>query len=96
MTWGSYVHCQDLGKERNCQLKKYNKLCIVPSLVMLAQRADGADSRQERPAAFCNLIFMNGSTDYVELYAYEVNAVSPIAVSGSTNTYFNGFLARAA
>lgn len=43
-----------------------------------------------------SLIYMNGSTDYVELYAYEVNASSPICVSGSTNTYFNGFLARAA
>jgi hypothetical protein len=42
-----------------------------------------------------SLIFMNGSTDYVELYAYEVNAVSPTCVSGATNTYFSGFLARA-
>jgi hypothetical protein len=42
------------------------------------------------------VVFLNGSTDYVELYAYSVNATSPICQSGSTNTYFSGSLARTA
>jgi hypothetical protein len=40
------------------------------------------------------LVYMNGSTDYVELYLY-VNA-SGTVLTGATNTYFQGVLVRAA
>ena len=41
------------------------------------------------------LISLNGSTDYVELYAY-ITATTAVVSSGSEFTYLSGFLARAA
>ena len=44
----------------------------------------------------CNgLIYLNGTTDYVELYIY-ITASSPIFGGGIGNTFLQGFLARAA
>ena len=40
--------------------------------------------------------YMNGSTDYVELFIYNNAANSPSFGSGQDNTYLSGFLARAA
>ena len=40
------------------------------------------------------LLYMNGSTDYVEMYCY-VAGTSPV-IQNSTATQFSGFLARAA
>jgi hypothetical protein len=40
------------------------------------------------------LIYLNGSTDYVELFAYVASGAT--VQSGLTSTYFQGFLARAA
>jgi hypothetical protein len=43
------------------------------------------------------LIYMNGITDYIELYGLRSSSVGTSQFnSGSTNTYMNGFLARAA
>jgi|688.fasta_scaffold27350_2 hypothetical protein len=42
-----------------------------------------------------SIVYLNGSTDYVELYALDI-ATSPIFVGGSAPTYFNGCLVRAA
>jgi len=41
------------------------------------------------------LIYMNGSTDYVEMYAY-ISAVSAVVDYGHTVTWFTGALLRAA
>ena len=41
-----------------------------------------------------SLIYMNGSTDYVELY-FNIGTGQPL-VAGAIYTYFQGFLARAA
>ena len=41
------------------------------------------------------LVYLNGTTDYVELYAY-VTATSPSILAGATGTYFQGALVRAA
>ncbi len=41
------------------------------------------------------LIYLNGSTDYVELYGTQ-NSGSSLATSGNTDVYFQAFLARAA
>jgi hypothetical protein len=38
---------------------------------------------------------MNGSTDYLEVYAY-IAATTPSIAAGSSLTSINGFLARAA
>jgi len=42
------------------------------------------------------LIYMNGTTDYVELYWYQGSGSTVNTLTGSQYTYFNGFLARAA
>lgn len=41
------------------------------------------------------LVFLNGSTDYAEIYAY-VTGTSPAWSNGQSQTYFQSFLARAA
>lgn len=42
------------------------------------------------------LVYMNGSTDYVELYGYQSNGSAAQTYSNSVDTYFNGSLVRAA
>jgi hypothetical protein len=42
------------------------------------------------------LVYLNGSTDYVELYWYHNNGSTVNTVTGQANTYFQGFLARPA
>ena len=42
------------------------------------------------------LAYMNGTTDYVELYAYTNAAVGPSLAPGANTTWFNGFLVRGA
>lgn len=46
-------------------------------------------------AVVSSLIYLNGSSDYVELWGL-VTATTPIFIGGTTVTYLNGFLARAA
>ena len=46
-------------------------------------------------ATISTLIYLNGTTDYVELYAYIVATTAVIGTSDSRFTYFDGFLARA-
>jgi hypothetical protein len=42
------------------------------------------------------LIYMNGSTDYVELYAYQNAGGSQTSGTGSAENYFQASLVRAA
>ena len=42
------------------------------------------------------LIYMNGTTDYLEIYAYQAVGSSANAVAASDVTYFQGYLARSA
>lgn len=39
------------------------------------------------------LIYLNGTTDYLELYAY-IAGTTPLVLFGATNTYLDGFLTR--
>jgi hypothetical protein len=41
------------------------------------------------------IIFMNGTTDYVELYGIQVSGTGNIFSAGSANTYMTGTLVRA-
>jgi hypothetical protein len=41
-------------------------------------------------------IYMNGSTDYVEIYAYQATGSSQATTALASTTFFTGFLARAA
>jgi hypothetical protein len=44
------------------------------------------------------LIYCNGSTDYIDIYAINNTAANPLATqaSGATDTYIQGFMVRAA
>ena len=50
-------------------------------------------------SSFCllvsSLVYMNGSTDYLEIYAVNFQT-TPIFSGGSTQTYFNGSMVRGA
>ena len=52
-------------------------------------------SSAQNSVAVAGLIYMNGSTDYLEIYVY-TNGTSPSLAPTATNTCFSGFLARAA
>ena len=43
-----------------------------------------------------DLVYMNGTTDYVDLYAYQLAGVAQNVSTGSAATFLSGFLARAA
>jgi hypothetical protein len=43
-----------------------------------------------------DLVYMNGTTDYVDLYAYQVSGVAQNVSTGSAATFLSGFLARTA
>ena len=42
------------------------------------------------------LVYLNGSTDYVEIFAAQYSGVSKNSAAASTQTYVSGFLARSA
>jgi len=42
------------------------------------------------------LVYLNGSTDYVEFYAYTNNGVSMTVTNNATNTWFQAAMVRAA
>jgi hypothetical protein len=42
------------------------------------------------------LVYLNGSTDYVEFYAYTNNGVSMTVTNSATNTWFQAAMVRAA
>lgn len=42
------------------------------------------------------LVYLNGSTDYIELYGNQASGGAGSIATGSAFTYFQGFLARAA
>lgn len=54
----------------------------------------GAASTQDGISVVSTLVYLNGSTDYVELYCY-VTGTSPV-IQNSLATQFSGFLARSA
>jgi hypothetical protein len=48
-------------------------------------------------ATVSDIVYCNGSTDYVELYAYQYNASSSnVTATGTQSTYFSGCLIRGA
>ena len=55
-------------------------------------QADGNATR----ASVSDLVYMNGSTDYVELYAYQASGVSRSSATGEANTCFSACLIRSA
>lgn len=49
-----------------------------------------------RSSQVSDLIYMNGSTDYVELYAYQSSGTTQNTTASSPSTYFTGCLIRSA
>jgi hypothetical protein len=47
-------------------------------------------------SSFASLIYLNGSTDYVELYTYVTGSGTITIISGSSLSYLTGSLVRAA
>lgn len=55
-----------------------------------------SDSPDSRSSTVSDLIYLNGTTDYVELYANQFSGGSKTVRSGQPWTWLSGFLARAA
>jgi hypothetical protein len=54
-------------------------------------------SMSDSISVVASVVYLNGSTDYVELFGYAGGTpTSPVFVGGSTYTYFNGCLLRGA
>ena len=64
--------------------KNGSSIYTVSDLVVTGYRFSGT-----------GLVYCNGSTDYIEMYALIVGT-SPALEAGSTNTFFNGSMVRAA
>ena len=47
-------------------------------------------------AGVCSLLYLNGTTDYIELWAYQVSGASNTTSTSVVFTYFNGSLVRSA
>ena len=47
-------------------------------------------------AGVSSLVYLNGSTDYVELYGYQSSAAPANTIASGTFTYFNGSMVRGA
>jgi hypothetical protein len=47
-------------------------------------------------AVVTNTLYMNGSTDYVEIYAYQATGGAQATTALLSTTFFTGFLARSA
>lgn len=54
-----------------------------------------AGASSELNANVCALVYLNGSTDYVELWGY-ITGTGPEVTAGASLTYFQGVLVRAA
>ena len=75
----------------------------TPTRVALIFYKNGAElKRAFDVSTICNeaagscLVYMNGTTDYLEAYAYIIATSPQIYSAGSSDTYFHGFLARSA
>jgi hypothetical protein len=62
-----------------------------------SQVAGGVHTNQQTYLSnVSDLIYMNGTTDYVELYATQASGTTQAATAVSVGTFMSGFLARAA
>lgn len=69
---------------------------VIACIYKNGAEAARATTAKDVCAVLCSkLIYLNGTTDYVEGYG-QINATTPQFQGGATSTYFQGFLARAA
>jgi hypothetical protein len=66
------------------------------ALIYLNTTAVTLGSSGTRLSQVSDLIYMNGSTDYVELYAYQSSGTTQNTIAVSASTYFTGCLIRSA
>jgi len=81
VAWGFTSNVSLPGLYKNGSIWKYGNL----------QPATGSGCTGNLTA----LVYLNGSTDYIELFVYQNNGTNNLATN-SAETYFQGFLARAA
>jgi hypothetical protein len=60
------------------------------------QNFEGSTNSSDSSTQVTSLVYLNGSTDYVELYTYQNYGGNRSTTSGASQTSFQGFLARAA
>lgn len=56
----------------------------------------GGNASAYNEGTVSSLVYMNGTTDYLEIFAAQNTGSSYNTYNASTNTYFNGYLARSA
>jgi hypothetical protein len=56
----------------------------------------GVNSSANAIGVVSAVVYLNGSTDYVELYGAITASSGPVISYGSTNTYLSGCLVRSA
>ena len=71
-----------------------NGWCVAALYKNGSQYSMGQDNINNYSAAVSALVYMNGTTDYVELYGNSVSGYSVVA--GATTTYLDGALVRTA
>jgi hypothetical protein len=73
-----------------------NAATIVPTIYKNGSAwKQGSQSSTNQQSSVSALVFLNGSTDYVEIYAYN-SAATQNTVVGSALTYFQGVMVRGA
>jgi len=73
-----------------------NAATIVPAIYKNGSGwKQGSQSATNQQSSVSALVFLNGSSDYVEIYAYN-SAATQNTVAGSALTYFQGCLLRGA
>jgi hypothetical protein len=60
------------------------------------QNFEGSTNSSDSSTQVTSLVYLNGSTDYVELYTYQNYGGNRSTTSGASQTSFQGFLARSA
>lgn len=79
--------------------------CSVTGLIVSGLFKNGAEYKRSTQAAsnavltigaVSSIVYLNGSTDYVELYVYQSSGITQTTTVGAPNIYFNGALVRAA
>jgi hypothetical protein len=71
--------------------------CIYKNGILYKQADEYGAANVNGGTTVSSLIYLNGSTDYVEFYIYATGGLSTnYTFAGSTYTYMSGFLARAA
>lgn len=74
----------------------YASLYIFRNSARVKDGIVGAAANAPYGVSVSGLVFLNGTTDFVELFAYQAQGTTRTASGGASLTYFDGFMVRAA